>query len=310
MESTETVGQRPYAVNAHLWGMVTVSHHINETASLPAIVPDWFVPLHGHYRQFFMERLSAMQGAVAQLHADGLAQITPVLLVTGKTVAQLRAELGRAAWRRIHHDTEATNFLKCLIWLKYQGDASWADICALPRVHLRSCRNAIDWPTAKFAAHLATPGQFAQVAMLYRDTLKIGGDPKSSWNLPRLRREHDSLAAELSIKRASPAIWAEPFEYQTAGFLFRRLISDRDLVQEGKRQRHCLAAYIQDARAGQCVSMACTGRERATLRFGQKGDWELSSFANGPVSEDCAHAARSAQRAYLRNLKSSASEFI
>lgn len=240
-----------------------------------------------------------MQGAVTQLHADGLAQITPVLLVTGKTVSQLRAELGRSAWRRIHHDTEATNFLKCLIWMKYQEDATWGEISDLPRTHLRSCRNAIDWPTAQFAARLAAPGQFAQVAMLYRDTLKMGGSPKNSWSLPRLRREHDALAVALSIKRASPATWAVPFEYEFEGYIFRRLISDRDFVQEGKMQRHCVAAYIQEARAGLCVSMACTGRERATFRFGQDNDWELSGFANSAVSSGCVDAAQAARRAFL-----------
>jgi len=265
-----------------------------------SIMPDWLVPLRGEYRAFFTNRLVQMEQAVVQLHRDGLPQITPVVLATGKNVGTLRRELGRAVWRRIHHDTETSNFLKCLVWMKYKEDASWAEIDALPRTHLRSCRNAIDWPTAQFAARLAAPGRFAQVTMLYRDTIKMGGAPKPGWSLQRLRREHDRLAMGLAIKRASPVPWAAPFVAEQAGFVFTRLVSDRDFVTEGKLQRHCVAAYIAEARAGSCIAMACTGAERATLRFG-KDDWELSGFANSDVTPACADAARVAQALFCQN---------
>lgn len=294
--------------NNHLWGMKMLSDapFDTQTTAQAGIVPAWFAPLRGEYRAFFQGRLQAQQPAIAQLVRDGLPQLIPIVLTTGQNVTRLRSEMGRATWRRFHHASETENFLRCLIWLKYRTEAGWREIAQIPRVHLRSCRNAIDWRTARFAAHFAAVGTFSQVAMLYRDTLKMGATPRPTWSLQRLKREHAKLAVQIAIQTACDIPWAAPFEYVANRHTFRRLVSDRDFVTEGKNQRHCVAAYLEDARSGACVVMACTGDTRATFRFAtvpeNAQDWELSGFANVPVSTACAKAAQAAKKAFNRTI--------
>ena len=188
--------------------------------------------------------------------------------------------------------------MRALIWLRYEGDADWVQIVRLPDVHLRSCRNALDWPTARFAARMAEPGKFLQTAMLYRDTVKLGGCPDSKWSLHRLKREYDLLSVNAAIENASARPWATPFETSDGPYQFTRLISDRDLVREGKLQRHCIATYREAARDGACVVMKCTGAERATMRFSQGDVHEINGFGNGPVSAECSGAAMVVRREF------------
>ena len=261
---------------------------------------DWLNTLAGNPRTFFDQRLLRMQGDVATALGDGLPQLVPLILSLQDDVPRLRQRLGRAVWRRVHHASIETNFMRSLVWLRFEGVAGWDQIVNLPEHHLRSCRNAIDWPTGLYAAHAAAPGKFSQIAMLYRDTVKMGGAPKLTWSLQRLKREHDRLSVRSAIAGASQERWASPFLFSCGDYEFVRLTSDRDFVREGKLQRHCIATFRADARAGKCVVMQCSGPERATFLFGTDSDYELSGFANTPVSEACLAAARSAQAAFQR----------
>ncbi len=267
-------------------------------ATAVPVGPEWFERLRGKDRDFFSQRFAKMANDVRDAHRDGLDQLVPIILVMQQNVTRLRAQLGRSAWRAIHHASEMTNFMRALLWMKHAGKVPWTQIVEIPEHHLRSCRNAIDWPTAYFAARHATPGQFAQLSMLYRDTLRMGATPNPAWSLKRLRREHDALALRAALEDVSATPWAAPFEFEQDGYLFKRLISDRDFTFEGKVQRHCVASYREDAKAGRCIVMRCSGAERATYRFGGEDGTELRGFANADVTQKCAEIARAAQAAF------------
>ncbi|SFI25762.1 PcfJ domain-containing protein [Jannaschia pohangensis] len=267
----------------------------------PLSPPEWYSRLCGQHRSFFAGRLSLLHDAVLAARRDGLEQLVPIILALGVDVAEIRAQLGRHVWRKLHHADEDVNFRRVLIWLRFEGGAAWDEIVTVPQTHLRSCRNAVDWPTARYAARLADVGRFLQVSMLYRDTIKMGGAPRDGWSLKRLKREHDRRAVSLAINDADSGTWAPAYTVTVGDYVFTRLTSDRDLVREGKTQRHCVATFREDARRGACVVMACTGAERATLRFGRSGDRELGGFANSQVSAECLAASLQAQREFERS---------
>lgn len=251
----------------------------------------WLNRLHGENREVFARHCEALRGAITQAQKDAVDQLIPIMLAEKTSIPALRVRLGRATWRQIHHATEATNLLRALVWLRFQGDVSWAEIVAIPPHHLRSCRNALDWPTGRFAAHHAPQGQFHKFAMLYRDVVKMGVRPRAHWTPARLRRERDKLFAEAKITEADATRWASALEHQIGAFHFVRLCSDRDLVTEGVAMRHCVASYADAARAGQACVFRCTGPERATLSIGQDGTVELRGFANAKVSRACMGAS-------------------
>lgn len=262
--------------------------------------PSWLSGLHGAHRELFERRLGDMPETLVDADRDGLHHLLPVLLVTGQDVATMRRDVGRAVWRKIHHASEQTNFLRSLIWLRFEADACWGDIVNLKQAHLRSCRNAIDWQTAKLADRLAEPGRFLQVSMLYRDVVKMGGEQSKKWSLSRLKREHARLSTQCAIADADPQDWCPPFQTLQDGFTFARLTSERDFVIEGKTQRHCVGSMRDEAKKGRIVVMRCTGRERATLLIKSDKSLEVASSANGAVSDRCLAAAKAASAVFLR----------
>lgn len=269
--------------------------------------PMWFKSLHGDIRTFFETRLTKLHAEIDQLNKDNLAQLAPIVLVTGRSIVQLRKKWGRGIWRKVHHSDETTNFFRALVWLRHRKAADWNEIIRLPAQHLRSVRNASNWNAARFAAHSAETGRFSQTLMLYLDVVKMGGHPRRSWSVSRLKKEHVIRATSAAIAKADPAPWAPTFKVNIGGFMFSRLVSDRDFVAEGISQRHCVASFRDRARSGGCIAFACEGRARATLRFDAEGDWELTGLANAPVSAACQTAAKAACRAFWQQQNSAAS---
>lgn len=280
---------------------------VNTVVSLHvAQQPAWFNSLHGDIRTFFETRLNRLRNEIDQLNEDNLAQLAPIVLVTGRSIVQLRKKWGRGVWRKVHHADETTNFLRALVWLRHREGAQWHEVIRLPAQHLRSVRNAANWNAARFAAHAAEAGRFSQTLMLYLDVVKMGGQPRRSWSVSRLKKEHVSRVTSAAIAEADPAPWAAPFMVQVDGFTFSRLISDRDFVAEGISQRHCVATFRDRARSGACIAFACEGRVRATLRFDAEGDWELTGRANVAVPSACLSAAKAAYQAFWNQQKLSA----
>lgn len=265
----------------------------------PEMSLGWLMRMHGAARHFFENGLRPIVGVVQQALDDGLDHLVPVLAATRSTVPALRREVGKAVWRRIHHGSLDVNILRALTYDRHRGTATWAEIVAIPDHHLRSCRNAIDWPTARFAAMNAPDGQFQTYAMLYRDVVKLGLSPKPSWTVKRMKRERDALFRQARIAEADPTPWAAPCAEDHGALRFTRLTSDRAIVVEAVAMRHCVATYLESARAGQISVWRCEGAERATLMFGATGGMELRAFANGEVSAVCHAAALNVRQRFL-----------
>lgn len=260
--------------------------------------PEWLNLVYGAHRAFFDKRILDMSETLAAVLRNGHQHLLPVLIVTGQSVRTMRREVGKSVWRKIYHASEHTNFLRSLIWLRFRSEANWSEIVDLKEMHLRSCRNAIDWPTAIFADRLAEPGRFLQTSMLYHGVVKLGGEPVKQWSLRKLQKEHAKLSIRRAIADANPEDWCAPFETTQDGFDFTRLTSDRDFVSEGKTQRHCVASMLEEARTGSVVAMRCTGHERATLVIKSDQSIELAGMANTAVSERCMTASQAALAAF------------
>lgn len=268
----------------------------DQSSKVSDLQPIWFRSLFGDPKDFFTHQLSTMPDVVKKAVADGNAHILPVVLACGLDVPTARQTLGRATWRKIHHANEHTNFMRSLVWLRFKSEANWHDIVDLKDCHLRSCRNAIDWPTARYAGNHAALGQFVQTAMMYCDVVKMGGQPDDAWSLAKLKRDYVKRKTSTSVAAANPEPWAVPFTFKSGGFKFERLNSDRDFILESNAMRHCVATYQEDARSEDVYFLRCTGLERATIRCDRAGTFEIRSFANGLVSKSCEAAAQVAVR--------------
>lgn len=285
------------------------------------LYPDWTPPKYpawlekmarGPVRSAFTNRWHYNSRKVQQADADGLENLVPIIIATEREPAELRREMGGAVWKKIHHATQATNGKRAEIWLQSLGKVPWSEIVQIRPLNLRHVRQYVyaneAWPVLRYAGERAGRGEFYQVTMLYRDTVRMGVPVNPEWSLKRLKKEHDAAALKAALEKADPTPWAEAWVNSFDGYKFERLISDQDMAYEGICQRHCIASYKNRARNGSVVVFRVTGKDRATFAFGtrlvnQQSQWqELKTFANGSPSKELRRASSSALSAFILEL--------
>lgn len=286
------------------------------------LYPDWTPPKYptwlenmarGQVRSAFTNRWHYNARKVQQADADGLEHLVPIIIAAEREPAELRREMGGAVWKKIHHATQATNGKRAEIWLQSLGEVSWSEIVQIRPLNLPDVRRCVyqneAWPVIRYAGERAGRGEFYQVKMLYRDTIRMGVPVNPEWSLKRLKKEHDAAGLKAALEKTDPTPWAEAWVKSFDGYRFERLISDKDMAYEGICQRHCVASYRSSAKRGSVVVFRVTGRDRATFAFGtrlidQRPQWqELKTFANGSASKELRRASSSALSAFVSDLR-------
>lgn len=268
--------------------------------------PDWIKGVSGGERYALLNRWSYMVGPIRQAEMDGLPQLGPIIAVMGQRPEKIRAKLGRAVWRKIHHASLATNGARSVLWWRWQDRLDWADLVEIRSCHLRKINRACRRPSwrdgAWYAGRMASAsaGEWRRVIEMYEHSQLMGVRVNPRWSLARLQKEHDAAARRAAVACYSPTRWAAPYRFEADGFQFERLISDRDLGMEGYAMRHCVAGFARQAKSGKLLIFRIMGAQRATVSLTAAGHvHDLKRYANGPVSLDCKQAVQKLIKAVM-----------
>jgi hypothetical protein len=79
----------------------------------------------------------------------------------------------------------------------------------------------------------------------------LGRSVNSKWTMQRWRAEHDFLVKEINARRYSSDQIVKDHAVCLAGKVAVRLVSAREIADEGSRMRHCVASYIPHVRRGE-----------------------------------------------------------
>ena len=162
----------------------------------PPVIPTWISRMRKSERVSFLSKINLVSDPVLEAQSDGLDQIVPIIVISGKRPQELRAEVGKDVWRKIHHATERTNVYRAQLWHRNNRSASWDWIVKIAPCNL-SYMLAVNIDEATtYAARTAKRGQAHDIATLWRDTLNMGLKPKSTWSLGRLKKRTRKTCAE------------------------------------------------------------------------------------------------------------------
>lgn len=244
-------------------------------------------------------------GLIVRAQEDGIENVAPILLALRSDPQAARIRVGKGVWKKIHHSDLYLNIARANVLLRSR--ITLPDLIEFPPGSLREVLakiRATNETVVIVAGRISkNRTEFREAVMLVKDAIRMGGEPKNTWSLRRLREEHDRRALALALAKSDPTPWYEPWSCEVDGFLFSLLRSHADFAAEGATQRHCVASYARDAKARSCLVMRIEGRERATVRFGgcPIKVQEVRARFNGPVSKACRRACEKICAEYLES---------
>lgn len=248
--------------------------------------PDWINSAGLSSSASLKRMITRRADVVHRAELDGIPQVGPILAAFGEGADVVKRRIGKGLWKQVHHSSLLHNCWRARIKLTTTLD--FGTIMKIPTGALSEAPGlyAIRGAAAVvIAAHMATNRQqMREAAMLASDLYRMRGQPKREWSLRRLREEHDRLARELAVARASGKAFAPAWTADVDGYRFTRLISAADFAAEGAMMKHCIAGYADDAAKGREVAFAIDGEERASVSFSDCGHVELKGRLNAKVS--------------------------
>jgi hypothetical protein len=260
----------------------------------------------GRYWHKYDASLVALANAnlpyVNEAERDGLYHLIPAILYYGASPHDIRAKIGRGAWRRVASNSLSRNLLimrAARRSYRFKGDA-FARLLDIPSGVLPAIREGGDQDEA--IAAIITPSkridEFETTLNIVRDTRRMMGDDFNPlWGLARMQREHELATKLIMQRRYSTKAFAPAWQFAENGFSAELLTSQADIATEGATQHHCVASYAHNAAAGQYAVFRIDGKERATAGvIGARVD-QVYGACNSQVSDECrAFAQRVAAR--------------
>ena len=262
-------------------------------------IPPWMERAGLRKCKLAIYRLHQHEAAISQAMQDGIEHVVPMLLALNGDPQHCRKKVGREAWKKIHQAslTENSFRLKCMFMLGMSLD----DVLLINGREARSsysCGKTIS-KRGMLWAFQAGGATVRENTILYRDTERLSGRiPKFEWSRKRMHKEHDAAVVQSIMDKADPTPWAKPWFDDVGGFTFTLLKSAQELQIEGARMRHCVGSYWREAKMGRTTIFSVQGQERATAEFPARRQPQIKSFANGPVSKECAQACSVAYNRY------------
>lgn len=262
----------------------------------PPELPDWITKFGMKRDGAVLNRWALARDHVRQVEADGIGHVGPMLLLHARDVSGSRAMIGKALWKNIHNSTVYVNAHRMRLVLSFSMPLD--QVMQFPAGNLRGAIKVAQYWNGEhlpYAARNATKEiPVREVTTLLRDHLRMGGDFNPDWSINRLRKEHDRRVVEQKVHGASDVPWADPWEFETKGYRFELLRSNRDFAVESAQQRHCVQSYASAAFSGREIVMRITGKERATCSWRTHRydrHIQVKTFANGSPSKACREAA-------------------
>jgi hypothetical protein len=251
----------------------------------------------GRYWQKYDASLVGVANAnlphVNEAERDGLYHLIPAILHYGASPQEIRAKIGRGAWRRVAANSVSRNLLIMRAARRSSGrvkDDPFIHLLDIPSGVLPAIREGGDQDEA--IAAVITPRkrviEFDHTLNIVRDTRRMmANEFNPEWGLARMQREHELATKLIMQRRYSTKAFAPAWQFAENGFSAELLTSQADIASEGAIQHHCVASYAHNAAMGKYAVFRIDGKERATVGvIGGRID-QVYGACNAQVSDDC-----------------------
>lgn len=240
---------------------------------------------------------------------DGLFNLIPVIITHGSSPQEIRAKIGRGAWRRVANNAVSRNLLIMNAVLRFSEaarDYAFVRLLEMPSGVIRGIEREIG-DTETIAARI-TPRkrfeEFRQTLHLVRDTQRmlLPAEFNTQWGYVRMQHEHEVATRALMQNRYSNKAFAEPWSYRDVDFSAVLLISQADIATEGATQHHCVVSYARSAAMLEYAVFRIEGKERATVGIKDGVVDQVYGSCNAQVSNECTSFARDVAIAYANRI--------
>ena len=227
---------------------------------------------------------------------DGLTNIIPAIITLQDSPKNIRARVGRGAWRKIANmsKTKSAKIMRLFSGRDFDDiDSLYVAMLDLPSGVLPFVEptSAIDRLSAQLC-NRKNLRSFIDTNRLLHDAKHMLGDNfNPAWSLSRIKKEHDYEAKRLARLRYSDRPFADEYTFSHDGLIASLLFTPALVAEEGFLQRHCIASYAKRCRKGRYAAFRVEGRERATVGIGFEGGAlprldQVYAACNQPVTRE------------------------
>lgn len=260
----------------------------------------------GRHWQKYDSSLVALANAslpyVNEAERDGLYHLIPAILYYGASPQDIRAKVGRGAWRRVASNSVSRNLLIMRAARRsYQVKDAFVRLLDIPSGVLPVIRSGAD--TDETIAARITPlkrgPEFLHTLNIVSDTRRMmANEFNPEWGLARMQQEHELATKLIMQRRYSTKAFAPAWQFSGDGFTAELLTSQADIATEGAMQHHCVASYAQTAAMGKYAVFRIEGKERATVGAVNHVVDQVYGACNAQVSDECKAFARKVASQY------------
>lgn len=247
-----------------------------------------------HYDSSLVASVNALLPYVNEAERDGLYHLIPAILAQDASPQDIRAKIGRGAWRRVTNNSLSRNLLIMHATRRCRDDAraeAFVRLLDMPSGIMRAIRSEVE-DSAVIAARI-TPRKrvrdFQQTLDIVNDTrrMMLPSEFNPEWGLARMRREHELATKAIMQNRYSDKSFATDWSFEDGGFSGSLLTSQADVATEGAIQHHCVASYARSCAMLEYAVFRIEGKERATVGIRNGHVEQLYGACNAQVSDNC-----------------------
>lgn len=250
-----------------------------------------------HWQKYDASLVSLANANLPHVNAaerDGLYNLIPAILHFSASPQEIRAKIGRGAWRRVATNSVTRNLL--IMRAARRGgikdkDAAFMRLLDIPSGVLPAIMSGADEDEA-IAARI-TPRkrkiEFLQTLHVVRDTrrMMMPAEFNPQWGWPRMQREHELATKAIMQRKYSAKAFAPSWRFEDEGFSAELLTSQLDIATEAATQHHCVASYARTAAMGEYAVFRIEGKERATAGIRGRRVDQVYGACNSQVSDEC-----------------------
>lgn len=224
-----------------------------------------------------VELVSDRAYLIPQYEADDQTNMIPLALASGLGSEQLRAYVGKKAWKRLIHNSVSRNVLIARRWL---GSSCYADaaegravlrhLSRVPSTLLRSRYNEKTFPeeALNMRPYKALVEEHARLLYMLDDITRRS--PRRPRGVSDIERLHDEVFPGIrsSSEPKLPPLDVAPLEGTLRNGVEYRLLRTQDEYQEeGKEMHHCVGSFYSAAYNGMLHVMSLRGSVKGTISF-------------------------------------------
>lgn len=247
-----------------------------------------------HYDSALVAAADAVLPYINEAERDGLYHLIPAILAQGAPPQDIRAKIGRGAWRRVANNSLSRNLLIMHATRRCREEAraeALVRLLDMPSGVMRAIRG--DVGDDEIIAARITPRkrarEFQQTLDIVSDTrrMMLPNEFNPEWGLARMRREHELATKAFMERRYSDKSFAADWSFEEKGFSGTLLTSQASIATEGAIQHHCVASYARSCAMLEYAVFRIEGKERATAGVRDGRVEQVYGACNENVSDEC-----------------------